>query len=260
MTVVANPALYVTEEELAKVEKEFVELCLERDHLLYHEKEILKEEYMEKIGALEYKLYEFQVAYMRLKRKLELIQSKVNKQELVNFEEIEGTLDLEYAAYEQEVKRRLAEVNALLVEGGRLLSSEESKELKSLYKILVKRLHPDLNPGATEHMATLFYKAVKAYKAGNLKELRLVDLLSETISEENNYCELQFRYERLVKQCQEIKEEMAQVRKGFPFNQTIFLENPKLVEQRKGEIVASLKDYKEKYAKLEKRLAAFTAN
>ena len=60
---------------------------------------------MSKIGVLEYKLYEFQCKLLRLKRKIELYQMKINRQEIPNENEIEEKLDIEYKKYEEKLNK-----------------------------------------------------------------------------------------------------------------------------------------------------------
>ena len=55
------------------------------------------------------------------------------------------------------------------------LSEEESRELKILYRKVIKALHPDMNPEITDAQARLFDQAVSAYKNGDLPAMRLID-------------------------------------------------------------------------------------
>ena len=42
---------------------------------------------------------------------------------------------------------------------------------KELYRKIVKKLHPDMNPNATEHDLELFHRAAKAYEEGDIMTL-----------------------------------------------------------------------------------------
>lgn len=63
------------------------------------------------------------------------------------------------------------------------LSESDSKELKMLYRKLVKILHSDMNPERTDAQRELFEHAVTAYKNGDLATLRMIDAMvgSETL-------------------------------------------------------------------------------
>ena len=262
MAIIIKADFNLTKEDIEKVEQEFLSLSFERDHMIYQEAELLKAEYMEKIGALEYKLYEFQIAYLRMKRKLAIIQQKINCQEKVNMENIEHMLDAEYEKYELELSRRLQEVTwSLQVAAGGITSDEKSKELRTLYKRLVKRLHPDMNPNESREEIELFHKAVQAYKNSDINELRMIDMLTEKISEteDTNQENKRARYNKLKKGCEEIRKEMEEIQKSFPFDKKDFLASPSAVAKRKAEIEAGIAEYKANYAELEAKVKGLTA-
>lgn len=250
----------LTDAEFDAMEAKFLETLMARDHLLFQEKEILVSEYMEKIGMLEYKLYEFQIAFQRLQRKLELVRQKINCQEKVNMQNIEYKLDAEYAEYEEKIAERFAEISAMLNFDG-LMSDEEAKELKGLYKKLVKRLHPDLNPNQNDEEYSLFLKAVYAYKNSDTRTLKRIDMLTEKIAESSidRYDAKKLRYTCLKKACEEMEVEMEDIRKKFPFDKIPFLKDKLAVKQKQSEIQASMEEYKEKYAELEEKLKELVA-
>jgi len=249
----------LTEAEFEAMEAKFLETLMARDYLLFHEAELLKAEYLEKVGLLEYKLYEFQIAYQRLQRKLELVRQKINCQEKVNMQAIEYKLDAEYAEYDEKLAASLAEINELLYIDG-TVSSDESQEIKSLYKKLVKRLHPDLNPQQSDEEYSLFKRAVVAYKHSDISTLRRIDMLTDRITNSVNRYEAQrLRYRALEKACAELEREMAEIRKSFPFDKVAFLKDKLAVQQRQSELQASLEEYKERYAELESKLKELMA-
>ena len=244
-----------TEAELAVMEKCFLQTLMARDHLVYQESELLKAEYMEKLGMLEYKLYEYHVACQRLKRKLELIRQKLNCQDIVDVQKIDMQLEAEYAEYEEKLQKKMAEFTKLLKIDG-VLEDDQAEKIKKLYKKLVKRLHPDLQPGQSEEEYRLFQRVVKAYKDSDLKTLRKVDLLTDKIGEQDKNVTVDrlSRFKELQKACEELKLEMEAVRKEFPFNQQKLLQNKKELKLRQSELQASLEEYKESYAKLERKI------
>lgn len=60
------------------------------------------------------------------------------------------------------------------------MGPEEEKELKQLYRQLVKRLHPDLNLNLTENELRLFYQTIDAYKNGDMNMLKLIASLVDS--------------------------------------------------------------------------------
>ena len=65
--------------QLVRLRAELAELFAQRDELSFIICKNLEMEYMLKVGALEYEVYEAQCRLLRLKRKLEWIQAKKNR-------------------------------------------------------------------------------------------------------------------------------------------------------------------------------------
>lgn len=63
------------------------------------------------------------------------------------------------------------------------LSSAESSELLSLYRMLAKRLHPDLNPIQDPATKNLWLRVGEAYRHGDSNGLRAAALMLEDVPE-----------------------------------------------------------------------------
>ncbi len=59
----------------------------------------------------------------------------------------------------------------------KMLSQEEVKEVKRLYRRLVKLVHPDLNPHQTKEQKELWHQLQKAYRNNDLAWLRELNVL-----------------------------------------------------------------------------------
>ncbi len=175
-TIIPFPDFQKLREEIEKLRTELSMLVLERDELRFVICKNIEMEYMLKVGGLEYQAYEAECAFLRLKRKVELIQAKKNRQEKVILSAIEDALDQEFMEYQKRLDEQIDRMNhALERNKGERLSEEESRELKSLYRKIVKILHPDMNPEITEAQMKLFEHAVSAYENGDLPALRIIN-------------------------------------------------------------------------------------
>ncbi|MDR0302529.1 MAG: hypothetical protein LBI04_09500, partial [Treponema sp.] len=95
---------------IQKLETELAELVHDRDKLLYHVCPKLQTEYMLKIGKLEYAVFEYQCKILRIKRKIDIIQAFLNKEQSYNIAEIEKQLDKEYQEYTEKLLEKQKEI------------------------------------------------------------------------------------------------------------------------------------------------------
>lgn len=236
--------------EVEKMRTELSMLLLERDELQFVICKNIETEYMLKLGSMEYKAYEAQCAALRLKRKLELIQAKKNRQETVILSEIEETLDNEFAEYQEQLDAQIDKMNdALKRSKMAVLSDEENKELKTLYRKIVKALHPDMNPGVSKAQIQLFDNAVSAYKNGDLETLRMIYEMvgNNPLPEQHKDAMTQLveERERLQGLLKSIKESMDAIKSAYPYTMKGILEDTEKTAQKKQELEGILKQYNE---------------
>lgn len=259
--IILNPEFENLVKEIEELKIQISTLIEEKDQLFYHDCKLIKAEYMSKIGVLEYKVYEFQMKYLRLKRKLELYQVYINRQEVPNETEIETQLENEYREYEQKIKDMYEDVqNSLVGLTGKVLSEEDSAEVKRLYRILVKKLHPDLNPNYTEDTKQLFLKAEYAYQNGDLKTLQNILLLIEDINTNKDELEigeleeLKNKKKKLLVIIEDLYSAIDKIKNSFPYNQIDFIKDKEQIAIKQKELNATLDDLKTAYKELEDRL------
>lgn len=236
--------------EVEKMRTELSMLLLERDELQFVICKNIETEYMLKLGSMEYKAYEAQCADLRLKRKLELIQAKKNRQETVILSEIEETLDNEFAEYQEQLDAQIDKMNdALKRSKTAVLSDEENKELKTLYRKIVKALHPDMNPGVSKAQIQLFDNAVSAYKNGDLETLRMIYEMvgNNPLPEQHKDAMTQLveERERLQGLLKSIKESMDAIKSAYPYTMKGILEDTEKTAQKKQEFESILEQYNE---------------
>lgn len=236
--------------EVEKMRTELSMLLLERDELQFVICKNIETEYMLKLGSMEYKAYEAQCAALRLKRKMELIQAKKNRQETVIISEIEETLDNEFAEYQAQLDAQIDKMNdAINRSKAAVLSDEENKELKALYRKIVKVLHPDMNPGVSEAQMQLFDNAVSAYKNGDLATLRMIYEMvgNNPLPERHKDAMTQLVEERARLQglLKSIKESIDAIKSAYPYTMKWIMEDVEKIEQKKQELESVLKQYNE---------------
>ncbi|MDY4969916.1 MAG: hypothetical protein SO101_06630 [Lachnospiraceae bacterium] len=236
--------------EVEKMRTELSMLLLERDELQFVICKNIETEYMLKLGSIEYKAYEAQCAALRLKRKIELMQAKKNRQEKVIIPDIEKVLDNEFAEYQKQLDEQINRMNdALERSRAKVLSDEESKELKKLYRKIVKALHPDMNPDVSEALANLFDHAVQAYKNGDLRTLRIIGEMagSNPLPEQHKdaITQLTGEKDRLQKLLKSIRDGIEEIKGEYPYTMKEILEDEDKIKQKKQELERIISQYNE---------------
>ena len=237
-------------ERIKELKETLESLVFERDNIKLVVCENIKTKYLLTFGSLEYRIYEIYCKYLRLKRKRDMIQAKKNRQEKIKMEVIEDKLDEEFADYKRKLDEKIGEINEALSRAKcEVLSEEDTKHLKKLYKNIVKRLHPDINPSVTDAEKELFYHATEAYKDGDLSSLQIIydivcagddieggNLSSKSLSDEVK------RLEELVGQ---IQEDINLIKSTPPYVWKTYVEDEKKKREKLKSLENDLKSFEE---------------
>ena len=240
--IVEFPNVKESKEKIRRLKKELEELLLEKDHLQRITCQNIRTAYTLTFGDLEYKLYKASCDYLRLRRKKELIQAKKNRQEKINIKAIERQLDDEFVEYKKKLDEKIAEVNRALKRSAmERLSDDETKEIKKVYKSIVKRLHPDLHPSLSEPQKELFYRATEAYEHGDLAALKLIDAMVDSGETEealpSSAASLEKEVKRLEDLIEGVQKAIEAMKSTPPYTWRIYLED----EEKKAEKLSQLK-------------------
>ena len=243
--VIVFPDFEKLKSEVEKMRTELSMLLLERDELQFVICKNIETEYMLKLGSIEYKAYEAQCAALRLKRKIELIQAKKNRQEKVIISAIEDTLDNEFAEYKKQLDEQIDKMNdALKRSKADVLSDEDNRELKKLYRKIVKELHPDINPDVSEAQVQLFENAVSAYKNGDLGTLRIINEMvgNSPLPKQDKDAMTQIVEEkdRLQGLLKAIRESIEKIKSEYPYTMKEVLEDTEKQSRRNRNLRISL--------------------
>lgn len=246
--IITFPDSEKLKEEVEKLRAELSMLVLERDELQLVECKNLEMKYMLVLGGLEYKTYKAECQALRLKRKLELIQAKINRQEKPIVTEIEYQLDNEFEEYQDKLNEELNKMNdALERSKGELLSDADTKELKKKYHNIVKLLHPDLHPELSKAELQMFDNAVNAYKNGDLQTIRIIDemlLGTEKLeAKQDSAVYLTKEKERLSNLLQAINDNITEIKQKYPYTEKELLSSQEKIDARKAEIEDMLHKY-----------------
>ena len=255
-------------EEIRRLREEVSRLILVKEELENVICPKILADYQGRFGKLEYAVSEVECEYRRLKRLMEMVQARKNWGEAVNLAGILEDLSLEFARYQEELEKILKRMKQLqaersakskgtegLMEEAAERKKEEAAEAKKIYREMVKRLHPDMNPDRSERETILFQKAVEAYGKGNLTELKLLYSQMEEENteewpgseEERIAVEAQLKSQRdlLQKQALMLKDAITRIKQTKPYVLKEYLEDPAKEEMRQQELERTLHSYEE---------------
>ncbi len=244
---------------LEELKRESANLFNKRDEMLTYEYPRLYSLYLTEIGQLKYEEFALQIEVSVLSLRLSLIQSYINRNQAPDYETIEEKISIEKENYQRILNEKMSDIKAAKdYLAAPLMTPEETREMRAIYMLLVKKLHPDINPGQPEHHKELFLKVVAAYKTQDLATLRQILLMMDNDSMESIPEDtLQDQIEKLEKTVEGIRERIAELESQFPFNLRDKIYDKEWVSEQQGLIKESIKALTEKKHSVEQILLAY---
>ncbi|MDO4536822.1 MAG: J domain-containing protein [Coriobacteriales bacterium] len=181
-------ALEQLRKEIRQVRDSILTAIVRMDDIKLQQIPQIRADYALKIGCWEQALLEAELAGRRAKRRLALAQAQANRGETPHMDKIEAQLDQELATWMVKAEQaRLAYEHALAyLTTSSPMGKSAAQELKRLYRMLAKRLHPDICANNKEDRAALFQLAQVAYHNGNLEALRSLEVATRHLDAKEN--------------------------------------------------------------------------
>lgn len=222
----------ITEEKKAAdpaaLKRELAEALARRDELRFVVCRNIEMEYMLRFGESEIDVLECQCEALRSKRRIELIKKKWQEDEPFRMQEIEELLDDEFEKYSDQIEEQTEKLEAAEERrAGGFLSDKDLAELKEPYLAIVKAFHPALNPELAETEQARYHAAAEAFEAGDREAIRAMhEALSEAESETAvETGALAARLDEMETRLNEVREEIKEIEKSYPYNVRGLLEN-----------------------------------
>lgn len=135
------------------------------------------------------------------------------------------------------------------------------EELKRLYRMIMKKLHPDANPNATEKDKALLLKAQKAYAEGDLETLREIaeqlddtDITEKYSDNPDDLAKLRELRAKLAEKVEVLMAHIDEIKNSFPYNEKDFLANEEAVKARQEELAEYNRQCAEKIIELQEKI------
>ena len=242
-------------DKLESLKSELAKLISERDKLENTVKKNLEALYAVKIGKNEFALFKTECEIARLKRKIELFQAKLNHGKKFNILEVESQLDKEYEKWDKEMSKMLKDIENSKNRLSSLRTPEDSVELQSTYRTLVKKLHPDVNSNQTEKSKLLWNRTMHAYSLGDLEELRAIKLLIDDLKDKttvNPGPNIDDRIKSINKKIFIFLEYIKKIKSEFPFTIEQDIDDKNWVANKNSEIFKKIDKLNNKKEELQK--------
>lgn len=252
--------------KVAAIRGEIADVLLEIDDINLQINPQILADYTVKIGCWENELLRAQITARRARRKCELAQAAANRRELVDEAVCEGILKAEFAQWEEDLALQVARLKEAMERRAAFapLSPADSKELKSLHRKLVKRLHPDMHPEQDEEARSFFALAQRAFELGDVHMLRAVDAATQALENSGSNEESSSQTEEdllleislLEVQLSVYKKQLAALKANNPYALGKLLTNDDWVENTVAALKASIAEQNEIALTYERRFKA----
>lgn len=248
--------------ELERVRFQYLELYTRHKDMVENESAILTSLYLQKLGQLQLELLQKQTEAACLKMKMNLIQAAINRNEQPNLKAIEKLVNQKMQDYYAQIEAQAAALDEAKKVLSHLISEEETAKLKEVFRLLCKRLHPDLNPYQSEEEKDLFVRVKAAYDLNQLSELQKILLYLENSKKEKlpevSAGEKQEQIRHLEENIASLKSKIEQLKQSFPFTIEDLIFDEATISQRQEEIRNEIKASGEEISKYQNILNVMT--
>ena len=247
--------------EVNKLKDTVAEKIANRDMLAFHIVPDIENAYMLKIGVLENDEFMSSIRLLRINRKIELCKERKKFGLEINENEIQEQLDLEFSDIEEEYNEMQEDTYYDMEEEDvtDAVTSEFLKLINVIYKNLIKKLSPLINFHNTRLDNQLYELLEKAYRELDLTMMSKLQIICEqrkndsslTIGDMQTLKKAKKKYEALIDENEEI---ILNIKCSDSYKKKRILEDEKLLENTKNEILKEIKKLDEEYKKSEKEL------
>lgn len=236
--------------ELEELKALLIQLVAERDELIGVICPELEQKFLRLFGELEIRVFEAQCECKRLRRQIELMRANLNRQEPINFVEIILKLTIEFEEFQKTIDEEKEKYEEASKKEPVKLDEKDEKKLKKLYRELVKKLHPDINPDQTPEMKELFNQVVEAYQNNDIEKMEILDEIASGKEEAavlvNDIVQLQQEIAKFHSMIKRIQEEITQIKQQYPYNKKELLDDEEAIAKEKQNLEEMLVQYNER--------------
>jgi hypothetical protein len=135
--------------------------------------------YLIKIGALRVELLLAQVNVMKIRRKIALMRSVIDKGDVVPHDALDRRLESEFKEWEGRMAHEAAQIEGAKARFSSLLPSEDEDEVRVIFRTLCRKMNPDINTDQSDEAKSFWPSIYSAYTSGDLFHLKALLLMSD---------------------------------------------------------------------------------
>jgi len=236
-----NPEYEALKRELSRLQADLSDCIAERDHLFFKVAPNVEAEYINNFGVLHQQLMELEISERSLRFRISLAQEYINRQQIPDMEEIERKTAIEEEKWRVALEDYLLKMDEAQHHFDYPLSHTEAELIRTLYRKLVRLLHPDVNPNFNEEAKILWERTLRAYKMTDLAAL--LDIEQKLASDDTAIMKSPDSFEELQDMLRMMEEQIAKVRRvtegakmKFPLMIRHLLQDKQWVANRKTEL------------------------
>lgn len=139
--------------------------------------------YLIKVGALRVELLRAKTEIMKSRRRVALLKEALEKGTDMNGLDISRQIDEEFWETDSNTRYETYQINAAKLRFSSLAQSEDAEEIRSVYRIISRKMNPDINTDISPDAISFWPSARAAYLQNDLFELKALLLMANDYPE-----------------------------------------------------------------------------
>ena len=210
--------MQITVMDQATMQK-YEDLVLLKDALL-SEGDQYEISYNKEFGKELLDIFKLEVECVKHKKIITYIQAKLNRNEILDPEEMNTKILVEMQSYNHTIDQMINKID--LAKESKTISTFEANEVKRIYRNIAKKIHPDVSKIIEDHedIRELWDKIYNCYRANDLKGIREANVILNKKMKDLDlieYINVFIDENDLDKKIEQIEQEIFDIRNSIPY-------------------------------------------